>query len=904
MTDPSLILKKLSGCFEKAKHIDYQAIFEEEIIDRVPYPEAALLELQSLLDDLHKYNFSLMPQDVVGKVFERLIPYEERHALGQYFTREDLVDFINAFCIRSKDNFVLDPTCGTGTFLILGYDRLKFLGERDHQKLLQKFWGVDIAKFPAQLATINLYRQKIEDINNFPRIISRDFFEVTGSTVFRFPPPRKTYEDDTFVEEKMPQFDAIVGNFPYIRQELIERRVKGYKKLLEKVLARDWLAVYPDAFELKDDEKRHLAYSLENGQDIAQLTEIARLKLSGQADIYAYLFFHCGHFLKDGGRMGIVTSNAWLDVAYGYELQKFFLKNFKIIAIVESRCEPWFEDASINTIFTVLERCSNEEERSNHLVKFVKLKKKLKEPIPWDMKDSLRRWQGINKLVQQIEHTGSDCFRLEGNKFINNLKGHKTYEDENFRIRVLKQGGLLEEVEKEGKTVKWGSYLRAPEVYFEILDKCKDKLVPLKEIAEVRRGYTTGINEFFYLDDEKINKWQIEEEFLRPVIKSPKESDTILIDPSKLKYRIFMCNKSKEELKKEGKIHALKYIEWGETQKTSGGVPWPEVPSVQGRRYWWSLGDVSAKICWTKSYDDKFLQRFYPEGMLLDQRVYGINTKNNGKLLAAVLNSTFSSLSIESIGRINLGDGALDTTVEESKEYLLIPNPRFLSKYEQIIVRIFVTLASRPIKSIFEEVKMKDRQELDSAGLEALGLDPKIYLPKIYEGLCELVRERLELPKMRKKVKMKAARRDTEKLKLEVIKDILPDGAKSFPEDFFDAQIRRGSFKEVSVPNEPLVTSQFFDELEITTESGFSYKTKNPAEVKYIRYAKEAGKSKIKIPTEPIAILKTVTAYEKYIRDIKNKLFETLYNRTHDQKTSHSLVQSILKDSNLPEIWE
>ena len=90
--DPSLILKKLAECFEKARHIDYQAIFEEEIIDHVPHPEDALLELQSLLDDLHRYNFSHMPQDVVGKVFERLIPYEERHALGQYFTREDLYE--------------------------------------------------------------------------------------------------------------------------------------------------------------------------------------------------------------------------------------------------------------------------------------------------------------------------------------------------------------------------------------------------------------------------------------------------------------------------------------------------------------------------------------------------------------------------------------------------------------------------------------------------------------------------------------------------------------------------------------------------------------------------------------------------------------------------------------------
>lgn len=139
------------------------------------------------------------------------------------------------------------------------------------------------------------------------------------------------------IDEKIPLFDGIVGNFPYIRQELIEKRVKGYKSKLEKVLFQDWKDDYPELF---DDGK---------------------LKLSGQADIFAYLFFHASRHLKDEGRMGIVTSNSWLDVAYGYELQKFFLKNFKIVAIFESRCEPWFEDAAVNTIVTILERCKDEE---------------------------------------------------------------------------------------------------------------------------------------------------------------------------------------------------------------------------------------------------------------------------------------------------------------------------------------------------------------------------------------------------------------------------------------------------------------------------------------------------------------------------------------------------------------
>ena len=72
-------------------------------------------------------------------------------------------------------------------------------------------------------------------------------------------------------------------------------------------------------------------------------------------------------------RFAFVVPNSWLDVAYGYELQKYMVNNFKIVAILESRCEPWFEDAAVNTVVTILERCSEKTERDDHIVKFVKI---------------------------------------------------------------------------------------------------------------------------------------------------------------------------------------------------------------------------------------------------------------------------------------------------------------------------------------------------------------------------------------------------------------------------------------------------------------------------------------------------------------------------------------------------
>jgi hypothetical protein len=134
--DDAMIISRLKHYFDLARAIDYQAIFEEELTERIPYPQAAIDELKSLISDLNYYNFFSVPQDVIGQVFERLIPPEERHALGQYFTREDLVDIITAFCVRTPDAKVLDPTCGTGTFLLRAYDRKRTQGEHNHQHLL------------------------------------------------------------------------------------------------------------------------------------------------------------------------------------------------------------------------------------------------------------------------------------------------------------------------------------------------------------------------------------------------------------------------------------------------------------------------------------------------------------------------------------------------------------------------------------------------------------------------------------------------------------------------------------------------------------------------------------------------------------------------------------------------
>lgn len=905
---------RLKELFSEASNVDWQAVFEYDLADTVELSDNSVDVIHKLIDDLNAYNFSFLPQDVMGAVFEKLIPPEERHTLGQYFTRENLVDIINAFCIRTINAKLLDPTCGTGTFLLRAYNKKKTGGLYDHKELLSQLWGIDIAHFPAELATINLFRQSISETTNFPRIICKDFFDIQPESIHKFPPLKKVLDPNyQSIDEKMPMFDAAVGNFPFIKQELIEDAQKGYKNKLEKVIKEEWLAEYPDAFSINEGDKQYILDAYKNGKKVTKYN--ADLKLSGQADIYAYLFFHTARFIKEGGRMGFVTSNSWLDADYGYELQKFMLNNFKIVAILESRCEPWFEDAAINTVVTILERCSNKAERDRHIAKFVKIKRKLSDLIPQDMKqEATERWYNLDSLTDWIEKSGDSHLGFDKTgKQVNNLTGLATEEDDNFRVRLKTQSELLDELITGGITAKWGQYLRAPEVYFDILEKSKNKLIQLKTIATVSAGCYTGINDFFYVKKDKITHWNIEDEFLVPVVRSPREASGILIDEGKLATRLVLCKKSKSELLKEQKQGILQYINWGEKQvtqekqKVKAGISWSQVPTVKNRKPgWWSIPKcLPTRVFISYVISDTYAQRYSEKPLISDRCFHMISpfNVNEGKTLSASLNSSLVNLLMELTGRVNLGEGALKFETEDAK-HLLVPNPNSIDQNtKEKVIESFDALSKREVKSIFEEVKMKDRQKLDSLILETLGLDPKIYLKPLYEGLTELVKERIELGTMRTKVKKAKIATDTEKLTSQIIEAVLPNGVKKFPEDFLDKPLKPAECETLSLPAEPLkLGGQFLTEHEVITDQGFKIMVKSNEMAKYIVYSQKPNLYLISIPTDEKATTKAVQDYEIYLKELRNTLISELSNLIQDYKRVDSVTERIFAMFGLPKI--
>lgn len=282
-----------------------------------------------------------------------------------------------------------------------------------------------------------------------------------------------------------------------------------------------------------------------------------------------YFYYQSLSLLKPGDIFCFINSNSWLDVGYGAGLQEFLLKNMQPIAIIDNIAKSSFKQADVNTVIVFIKR--PEQKPEDYTLRFIAFKKPFEELI--NTSNLLAIEQATTLVFDNPD------YRIYPKTKTELLSEGVEFPEEGTELHLAHS---LESLPYIGN--KWGGkYLRAPETYFKILEKGKDKLVRLGDIAEVRRGFTTGANEFFYLKPvgktviemveiaEKNPQalirvkngatWEgeIEAEFLKPVIKSPRELKSIIVKIEDLNHLIFMCHKNKKELKAK---KALEYIDW------------------------------------------------------------------------------------------------------------------------------------------------------------------------------------------------------------------------------------------------------------------------------------------------------------------------------------------------------
>jgi len=501
-------------------------------------------------------------------------------------------------------------------------------------------------------------------------------------------------------------FDIVIGNPPYVRQEAIRDPYgrlspEEYKDALLEMVRMD----FPDYFA----KSRAQTDRFKKGR-----------KPNGRSDLYTYFYIRSLRLLNAQGVHVFICSNSWLDVDYGAWLQEFLLRNIHLQLVIDNHARRSFARADVNTIITVISRAKS----ILPYTRFVAFKKPFEEAV---LSDNLLAIEQATKILKT----------------------------EAFRVYPITADELLAEGTDDDKYVgdKWGGkYLRAPDIFFTILEKGKGKLVRLGEIAEVRRGFTTGANDFFYLEPLGPGSrpgllrvrngagWEgeIEGEFLKPVIKSPRECRTIVINPDYLRYRLFMCHKSKEEL---AGTKALEYIAWGEAQG------YHHRSTLRSRRRWWNLGKrIPGLYLWPMIHNDRLAVFLNTPRVQVDHNLFEI-TPLQGEKLIATLTSVLAVMFRELFGRSNLGEGALKTEGIDIKKFpsLLLYIPR-TSRINFTIKDIFTECGINPESDVpiaeQEPNPLPDRKALDDIVFDALGLT-KEERKEVYRAVCQLVWERI-----------------------------------------------------------------------------------------------------------------------------------------------------------------
>ncbi len=589
---------------------------------------------------------------------------------------------------------LLDPSCGSGTFLVCATRLLLHLAKDNliDEKTVLKLWGFDTdqkALFVARLRLLFLIMYEIS--YNF------SYNGVKSSRL-----PLKIDIDDLICADFLfhpifQKFDFIFGNPPFVRHEDIgTNQVTDYKEnLMEK--AKGILG--------------------------------SKAVIDKKSDLYIYFCLLGLSLLKNGGILAYLTSNAWLEVKYGLTLQTYLLDERNRISrfeiIQRSKIRLW-SDIGINSIILIGQKANDDDIIENYSL-FIDSEEKFNQiPSKSIIKGlvSRKNYEDEYYRVERIQRDELSGTHKWGGTFLRTNKQERTL------LREISSSGVsLSSIAEIRFGIKTGSnaffYLQIEEND----DILKDDKLELMKNKLNFRGY-------------------IEKEYLLSLVKSPLHLKNYVIvkefDPD---YWLFNCRSSTEKLKGS---NAWKYIQWGEkttvtiqqgskSGKTIQGFH--SLKSVSTREPWYSLPQYPIPtMLWTKSYHDK-------PGCLLnlakavpDQRFYSINVSDEKyiPLIFTYLNSSLVWAQMESQGNTNMGYGVLDTNVYWLKN-LKIPTS-VLNENEKIklyMKRLMEEKERVPINSNSEL-----RRDIDRFYARFLGLD-KYSLENLYKYISKSVKNRI-----------------------------------------------------------------------------------------------------------------------------------------------------------------
>ncbi len=532
---------------------------------------------------------------------------------GWGFETVHLTKSINQSSMSPLSLEILDPTCGSGTFLLSVVRLLSqlILSGLTPQNVKVKLWGIDNDSHAVMITQLRLILLRLQHSLRKLMVNSTECSKNPVQLEIRI------ISTDFFFHDFSRSFDLILGNPPWVRHEDIGiGQSDEYKKLLQNRIIE------------------------KSGKN---------LFFDRKSDLYIYFCMMGLLLLKPGGVLAFLTSNAWLEVKYGRTLQTFLLDRVNIFEIIQRSGTRLWDELGINSIVIIAEKSITLDNKCSSGV-FTETNSNFSQ-IPLE---SLR--EGIiPRRVHEDRYYRTECIRREQLAQTNKWAGTflRTSRNEREVLQMLNERGVpLSTI----ASVRFGIKTGAND-FFHLKRRDKEAQNDGLVFFENRVGYSG----------------QIEEKYLVPLIKSPTHISGFVVQNSfKSQIWLFNCLDSPERL--QGSM-AWKYIKWGETtnvmikqgQKSGTNIQgFPSIRSLQQRGHWYSLPKYpTPDLLWTKSYHDKPSCLFNQAQAIPDQRFYGIKVseKKHLPLIFTYLNSSLVWAQMEAQGNTNMGYGVLDTNV-------------------------------------------------------------------------------------------------------------------------------------------------------------------------------------------------------------------------------------------------
>uniref|UniRef100_A0A7V3RI72 site-specific DNA-methyltransferase (adenine-specific) n=1 Tax=candidate division WOR-3 bacterium TaxID=2052148 RepID=A0A7V3RI72_UNCW3 len=470
----------------------------------------------NVLYEFSKYNLGKLNTDVLGTVYEKYVDDIDRKNKGQYYTPREIISliwdlvgfkdetkFFNYENGKRKPKLIFDPAVGSAGFLVEAARRIQELShynEKELEDLYEVFqslydglFGCDISLFAYYIAEVNLIIQITPIIKNI-RTIAKNLLQLPF-TLGLIPYDSLALHNPKLIGVSDPNAYIRNSKDPYERLNPLTDKYK--KDVLDRIRETkdfDYVCSNPPYIGEKGhkDLFRRTIESYPYWQEYYQ----------GKMD-YFYFFIILGlSKLKEGGKLGFITTSYWPTADGASKLRKYILDNAFIQTIIDFGETKIFEGApgQHNMIF-ILERCSSYEQG---LVKFP-----IEEIIKKKSMHQIKIVK-VKKLPEMNNNSMNNHHRIRLKKLVDLIKIHidkEQYSDDYIEVfySAVKQG----ELDGNPWNTIW-SRINMDKIF----GRNSKDMIPLKNVLEVKQGIVPGVDRITnenikYLPTNKITKENI-----------------------------------------------------------------------------------------------------------------------------------------------------------------------------------------------------------------------------------------------------------------------------------------------------------------------------------------------------------------------------------------------------------